>query len=1090
MCDVTKSLSCCMKAYCSTFESIPLNRLPNAGNRLQTRYLKKDLYFPLRLQFASQHYTRWLYAKEQAMQRIMAKQSQTVQIRNAALNCLEHIRKLQTKLDSAAPAVSPEIVQIQDLHAPFQFSLPENPDEELLKHSISSVRPSENENVPLHTLKQSIPEHDASFNSLYRQYGTQLGKEVDPHPLRRLIIGEPSCGKTQLVQHLAYSYAYAWLDAHRELADETFPDTDPETAQALLETVYEQQDDFRNKPNMIPIMITGGFVDKLLADEARAQQVHSLEDLLYAALCDISPDEQPERQAFSRMLQKLASGEHPEGKLLLIEDAIDEIFHVQHAKFFLQLTDEFLQKHPQVEFIATGRALFFNRRAQDEASIEIQDGFHKLHCMQYRISELNDQDILDFAHRWYRIVESMPEDEITEKLQRIRVWEKHIQLTQKFLRIPMYLSMTLIVISERGTEPGNRSELFENLMEIMLKAQPKTKPETGSISGQTDSNPLRSYEETLWLISYLACSMTQKGRRSITLDELTDIFAQGLHELHQEIHTDLSKKDIYQLEMFLIRRACVLAGSENFESFSFTHLQIQEYLTALCIKLNMTGSLYQEYQTGQEILVQNIQESRYREIIKFAVCCSSSEAPFYFIYPLVNQLIAYAEQVDDDDIWTFLFELVTQDATMQRSQIEVICRNCFRIKISPSTLRYLMEYLKIGGRNKISDYIMHSFRESCQTEDTEFVYAASCIAIVEYIQECEKAGADNDLGILVDRLMQSSTVEEQTLSAFIIETYQWLLKLPRHIPFKLPPCTTGLDTARRCAAFLQGDDKRLHRPMSGAFSAIVQQDKHIADQCLTDELFLSLLERLKQDPDDSSAKQIVTIYPINPHTLTLHHRIAGLEPLRSLSVQRWENREQDPERAVYNFILSVFLGAWDLDGALSEQFSILLPFETEDFDDELRKKRVIREWLSTTLEPRQLISDGFAAYLKGEYLKAAEHFLLVLSLSSEPDSSSVNLAYMLRRHEIPELWMNGIRQTVPGLLEGPLRECDPFALVNMALYLAEQQNEPEAGLAYLRENKQTAETLHYVRAWWENLQYEQEGALGMEWLRGPGESQT
>ncbi len=121
-----------------------------------------------------------------------------------------------------------------------------------------------------------------------------------------------------------------------------------------------------------------------------------------------------------------------------------------------------------------------------------------------------------------------------------------------------------------------------------------------------------------------------------------------------------------------------------------------------------------------------------------------------------------------------------------------------------------------------------------------------------------------------------------------------------------------------------------------------------------------------------------------------------------------------------------------------------------------------------------LVHLGFIYYSQHDFYQAEENFAQAHQLRCP--NGSINLCYMIRRRETKTHSLDEFKEILLSVWE----EKDAFAVMNMALYLAEFENDWQ-GADDLISSLAEAEDFSGVIDWWSHLK-EPEGHLVMIWL--------
>ena len=124
-------------------------------------------------------------------------------------------------------------------------------------------------------------------------------------------------------------------------------------------------------------------------------------------------------------------------------------------------------------------------------------------------------------------------------------------------------------------------------------------------------------------------------------------------------------------------------------------------------------------------------------------------------------------------------------------------------------------------------------------------------------------------------------------------------------------------------------------------------------------------------------------------------------------------------------------------------------------------------------------------YAQGMYEEAKKQYLKHFDMLSCRN----NLAYMLRRGEIKNVYYEGISYSVEELLQAGIMSCEPYSLVNYAIYISWNKDHYNynIGLTFLRQYKDSGHLLE-AASWWYKLRRdgEAEGYLVLMWLSDLG----
>lgn len=175
-------------------------------------------------------------------------------------------------------------------------------------------------------------------------------------------------------------------------------------------------------------------------------------------------------------------------------------------------------------------------------------------------------------------------------------------------------------------------------------------------------------------------------------------------------------------------------------------------------------------------------------------------------------------------------------------------------------------------------------------------------------------------------------------------------------------------------------------------------------------------------------------------------------------------------------------------GLLKEEGNFIKSLETMENIDSMEIKQLLGEnYTRESMEYGQEVSKANIAYEQKDYRQAYYHYIRAFKLRKNnmfACDCENNLGYMLRRNEINEINIDGVKYDVPDILKKGIEQKKGFFLVNMALYASVMGKtvDMKRGETYIKQIRK--EEGEIIKAWWERLalEGELEGFMVLYWL--------
>jgi predicted NACHT family NTPase len=285
--------------------------------------------------------------------------------------------------------------------------------------------------------------------------------------------------------------------------------------------------------------------------------------------------------------------------VLILLDGLDEVKE-EHYQRTLNEIRELSRKYYDNHFIITCRI------AAKDYSYDVFDKFTEV-----EIADFDKEQIEIFIKQWFenKKTQYIKPDNLLNDL-------KNNNRLHRITVTPLLLTLLCLVFEDSGRLPGNRSELYKEGIEILLK---KWDAKRGIQREQVYRQ--LSLQRKKDLLSQIALITFENKKLLFTQEEAENYIKDYIHNL-SNINTDLETlqldseailKSIEAQHGLLIERAKGI--------YSFSHLTFHEYFTAreIVIRKRPQKEAFQE-------LVKNLKSSRWREVFLLTTEMSQPDA--------------------------------------------------------------------------------------------------------------------------------------------------------------------------------------------------------------------------------------------------------------------------------------------------------------------------------------------------------------------------------------------------------------------------------------------------------------------------------
>ena len=293
-----------------------------------------------------------------------------------------------------------------------------------------------------------------------------------------------------------------------------------------------------------------------------------------------------------------------QGKLLVLFDGLDEV-PSKKLNQVIEKIENFVDKHDKNRFVASCRIAAY------------RSSFRRF--TDVTISEFDDEQIKQFIHRWF----SSDEDNVLDTAKKYEglLNQPDHKATKELAQTPLLLTFLCLVYDREQMLPNKRSTLYGQALNIILSEW--------SAQKRLERDPI--YEgfhpdlekEMLSEIAYESFKQDQLFFSKDVVTKRIKGFLSDTLDAPKGLNADDVLRAIEVQQGILVERAT--------DAYSFSHLTLQEYLTALYIV---------EKRLEQELMTQYLADERWREI--FLLVSGIARNPVNLLFePMHRQAASY-----------------------------------------------------------------------------------------------------------------------------------------------------------------------------------------------------------------------------------------------------------------------------------------------------------------------------------------------------------------------------------------------------------------------------------------------------------------
>ncbi|MEH2281310.1 MAG: NACHT domain-containing NTPase [Nostoc sp.] len=306
-----------------------------------------------------------------------------------------------------------------------------------------------------------------------------------------------------------------------------------------------------------------------------------------------------------------------QGKAFVLLDGLDEV-REEDTKRVLRQIREFPDLFYTNQFVITCRIAAKEYTYQSFAEVEMAD--------------FDEKQIAIFAQNWFQLTDPVKSKRFIEKL-------KQNEPIQELASSPLLLTLLCLVFGDSGDFPANRSELYQEGLDVLLK---KWDAKRNIEREQVYKNlSLQRKEDLLSQIGLTTFEQKDYFFKQKTAEAYIADFIRNLHNADTDpevlkLDSEAVLKSIEAQHGLLVERAKGI--------YSFSHLTFHEYFAAREI---VTNSAYEK-------LVEHITEKRWREIFLLtATMMRNSDGLLQLIKQETDSLLASEEKLQNFLMWLY-----------------------------------------------------------------------------------------------------------------------------------------------------------------------------------------------------------------------------------------------------------------------------------------------------------------------------------------------------------------------------------------------------------------------------------------------------
>ncbi len=311
-----------------------------------------------------------------------------------------------------------------------------------------------------------------------------------------------------------------------------------------------------------------------------------------------------------------------QGKMFILLDGLDEVKERDSQRILQELCSFFTQFHLN-HFVITCRIAAREYTFEQFTEVEIAD--------------FDDEQIASFAIKWFAAFDPTESIRFLSKL-------KANSSIRELATNPLLLTLLCLMFSELGDFPSNRSELYKEGLNVLLKKRNiKRNIEREQIYKKLSVQHKEDLLSRIALITFERGDyfFRQKEVEQYIADYICNLSGVSMELDPLQIDGEAVLKSIEAQHGLLVERALGI--------YSFSHLTFHEYFTAREI---VTNSDPQALEKALKQLVSRITEKRWREVFLVTVgMLRNADYLLLLMKQQIEDLLAQDEQLQEFLTW-------------------------------------------------------------------------------------------------------------------------------------------------------------------------------------------------------------------------------------------------------------------------------------------------------------------------------------------------------------------------------------------------------------------------------------------------------